>query len=152
MPGLIDAHTHATGASLDVGSLDKLQPSYLAHYAGRYLRNMLQQGFTSIRDAGGGEQGLVQALEEGLLQGLRYLIAGKALSQTGGHGDMRGHHPQRAACRRDVVDGVAMAQGKRGWLQSSRARRHGRRAFTSRRPSACSRIAAAVAWSVDARL
>jgi imidazolonepropionase-like amidohydrolase len=102
MPGLIDAHTHATGASLDVGGLDKLQPSYLAHYAGRYLRNMLQQGFTSIRDAGGGEQGLVQALEEGLLEGPRYLIAGKALSQTGGHGDMRGH---RAAspCKCDLV-------------------------------------------------
>lgn len=94
LPGLIDAHTHATGASLDVAALDALSPSYLASRAARFLERMVQQGFTTVRDAGGGDVGLVRAIEEGLIDGPRYRVAGKGLSQTGGHGDLRG---QRAA-------------------------------------------------------
>lgn len=90
LPGFIDAHTHATGASLDVATLDAQPPSYLTSHAARFLGRMVQQGFTTIRDAGGGDVGLVRAIEEGLVDGPRYRVAGKGLSQTGGHGDLRG--------------------------------------------------------------
>ena len=39
---------------------------------------------------GGADWGLAQAVEEGTLVGPRILFSGHALSQTGGHGDMRG--------------------------------------------------------------
>ena len=49
-----------------------------------------RRGFTTVRDAGGADWGLAQAVEEGTILGPRLLFTGHALSQTGGHGDMRG--------------------------------------------------------------
>ncbi|GAB4818041.1 hypothetical protein N2152v2_005087 [Parachlorella kessleri] len=46
---------------------------------------MLLRGFTTIRDAGGADWGLAQAVEEGIIVGPRLLFTGHALSQTGGH-------------------------------------------------------------------
>ena len=42
-----------------------------------------------MRDAGGADLGLALAVERGLIAGPRILFAGRGLSQTGGHGDMR---------------------------------------------------------------
>lgn len=89
MPGLIDAHFHCNSPSFDIAGLDKMPPSHMAQYAASYLEGMLQQGFTTVRDAGGADIGLARAIDEGLIDGPRLLVAGKALSQTGGHGDMR---------------------------------------------------------------
>lgn len=89
MPGLIDAHFHCNSPFLDVSSADALAPSHLAHYAGRHLEDVLRRGFTTVRDAGGADRGLVRAIEDGLIDAPRLLISGKALSQTGGHGDLR---------------------------------------------------------------
>jgi len=50
---------------------------------------MLDRGFTTVRDVAGADFGLAAAVEEGLLPGPRLLFGGKALSQTGGHGDLR---------------------------------------------------------------
>jgi imidazolonepropionase-like amidohydrolase len=50
---------------------------------------MLRRGFTTVRDAGGADFGLAQAVAEDLVAGPRIRFAGHALSQTGGHGDMR---------------------------------------------------------------
>jgi imidazolonepropionase-like amidohydrolase len=50
---------------------------------------MLDRGFTSVRDVAGADWGLAQAVDENLLQGPRLLFGGKALSQSGGHGDVR---------------------------------------------------------------
>jgi imidazolonepropionase-like amidohydrolase len=55
----------------------------------RILKNMLMRGFTTVRDAGGADFGLARAIDEGYATGPRLLFCGKALSQTGGHGDMR---------------------------------------------------------------
>ena len=89
LPGLIDAHFHPASASFDVASIDRSHPSLRALDARRHLESALLRGFTTVRDAGGGDIGLVQAIELGLIHGPRLLIAGKAISQTGGHGDMR---------------------------------------------------------------
>jgi imidazolonepropionase-like amidohydrolase len=89
LPGLIDAHFHPVSASFDVAAVDRSHPSLRALDAGRHLEAALERGFTTVRDAGGGDPGLVRALALGLIRGPRLLMAGKALSQTGGHGDMR---------------------------------------------------------------
>jgi imidazolonepropionase-like amidohydrolase len=47
------------------------------------------RGFTTVRDAAGADYGLYQAVELGLIPGPRIFFAGKSLSQTGGHGDLR---------------------------------------------------------------
>lgn len=51
------------------------------------LRRMLHRGFTTVRDTGGATKMLAEALREGLIEGPRLFQCGKALSQTGGHGD-----------------------------------------------------------------
>lgn len=56
----------------------------------KVLVGMLRRGFTTVRDCGGADWGLAQAVEEGSIEGPRLLFTGHALSQTGGHGDMRG--------------------------------------------------------------
>jgi imidazolonepropionase-like amidohydrolase len=63
-----------------------------------------------VRDPGGGEVGLALAIEAGLINGPRFFFGGKALSQTGGHGDGRHPHHELCHCRfsdaiSQVVDG-----------------------------------------------
>jgi imidazolonepropionase-like amidohydrolase len=53
------------------------------------MRGMLRRGFTTVRDAGGANHAFKRAIEEGLAEGPRMFVSGRALSQTGGHGDMR---------------------------------------------------------------
>jgi imidazolonepropionase-like amidohydrolase len=89
MPGLCDGHVHVTAATANFPLLMSWSPAYVTARAGDILHGMLMRGFTTVRDAGGADHGLVQAVEEGYLTGPRILFAGKALSQTGGHGDMR---------------------------------------------------------------
>lgn len=90
MPGMIDAHVHATAYTADFGVLARSSPAYVAAHAARLLGDMLHRGFTTVRDVGGADFGLAQAQAEGLFAGPRILFGGKALSQTGGHGDVRG--------------------------------------------------------------
>jgi imidazolonepropionase-like amidohydrolase len=89
MPGLIDAHVHAIASQVNLARLADVPLTLVAHEAGALLRAMLQRGFTTVRDAGGADGGLAQAVERGFIEGPRMFVAGRALSQTGGHGDMR---------------------------------------------------------------
>ena len=89
MPGLIDAHIHAYTPTFSFYSNDRLPPSLMANHGATILEGMLQRGFTSVRDAGGADRGLWLAIEQGLIKGPRLFYPGKAISQTGGHGDMR---------------------------------------------------------------
>jgi imidazolonepropionase-like amidohydrolase len=90
MPGLCDGHVHVTAISADFATLTRTPPSYITAKASTILHGMLMRGFTTVRDAGGADYGLARAVEEGLLPGPRILFCGHALSQTGGHGDVRG--------------------------------------------------------------
>ncbi|AHK04818.1 MULTISPECIES: metal-dependent hydrolase family protein [Rhizobium/Agrobacterium group] len=87
-PGLIDAHVHVIANSVDL-SAAKFFPSFVFTQARYIMEGMLQRGFTTVRDGGGADAGLVQAVEQELIAGPRLVISGLALSQTGGHGDMR---------------------------------------------------------------
>jgi imidazolonepropionase-like amidohydrolase len=89
MPGLIDAHVHACLPVSDFDAVARMPASLLSQYAGVALAGYLGRGFTTVRDACGADYGLVMALERNLLIGPRLLISGKAISQTGGHGDAR---------------------------------------------------------------
>jgi imidazolonepropionase-like amidohydrolase len=89
LPGLIDAHVHVTASTADLGSLPSSSPSYVAAQAAHTMSGMLDRGFTTVRDASGADYGLADAQAEGLFRGPRLLFCGKALSQTGGHGDSR---------------------------------------------------------------
>ena len=60
---------------------------------------MLDRGFTTVRDVGGGDAGHKRAQAEGMIRGPRLFVAGKALGQTGGHTDFRG------TSRADIGDG-----------------------------------------------
>ncbi|HEU4896597.1 MAG TPA: amidohydrolase family protein, partial [Actinomycetota bacterium] len=89
MPGLIDAHVHVYAATADLGALEEWAPSYLTARAAGILRGMLDRGFTTVRDVAGADYGIAAAVAEGLLAGPRVIFGGRALSQTGGHGDSR---------------------------------------------------------------
>jgi imidazolonepropionase-like amidohydrolase len=89
MPGLCDAHVHVTACTADFKLLSQLSPSYVAAQALTIMNGMLMRGFTTVRDAGGADHGLARAIAEGLAPGPRLLFCEKAISQTGGHGDMR---------------------------------------------------------------
>lgn len=89
LPGLIDAHVHVTAASHDLAGLALHPPSLLSAESAQIMRDMLQRGFTSVRDAAGADFGLQEAQARGLYEGPRLAIAGRPISQTGGHADMR---------------------------------------------------------------
>ncbi|GAA5156075.1 amidohydrolase family protein [Amycolatopsis dongchuanensis] len=112
LPGLIDAHVHVTASTADLGSLPSTAPSYVALQSARTMGAMLSRGFTTVRDASGADYGLADAQAEGLFRGPRLLFCGRALSQTGGHGDSRSRgthrhddHPCCAGLSR-IADGV----------------------------------------------
>ena len=89
LPGLIDGHVHVTATIPDFFRLSLLPQSLIAAQAKDILAGMLLRGFTTVRDAGGADIGLVQAVERGHFIGPRLFIAGRAITQTGGHGDSR---------------------------------------------------------------
>ncbi|MFI0474508.1 amidohydrolase family protein [Halomonas sp. HMF6819] len=90
MPGLVDSHVHVTAITPNFALLGTLSPFYVGAKSSELLEAMLMRGFTTVRDAGGADYGLARAVDEGALPGPRIMYAGRALSQTGGHGDMRG--------------------------------------------------------------
>ena len=89
LPGLIDAHVHTTATLADFFKLTLLPQSLITAQSKDILHGMLMRGFTTVRDAAGADGGLVQAVERGIFAGPRLFIAGRAISQTGGHGDTR---------------------------------------------------------------
>jgi imidazolonepropionase-like amidohydrolase len=89
LPGLIDAHVHVVASSRDLSALALQPASLVAAQSSLILRDMLQRGFTTVRDVGGADHGLRQAVADGLFEGPRLFIAAAPVSQTGGHADMR---------------------------------------------------------------
>ncbi len=94
MPGLIDAHFHSYGIEANPALVDAYAPEMRALHARRILEATLRRGYTTIRDAAGGDVHLATAIKQGLIDGPRLFYPGLALSQTGGHGDPRkpDHH------------------------------------------------------------
>ena len=119
LPGLFDTHVHVMFGHVDL--LRHLQTpfSYRFYDAIRNLDATLRIGITTVRDAGGADLGLKQAVEEGIVPGPRLQISLTMLSQTGGHGD--GWLPSGGAAElfpdypgmpSSIVDGVDEARRK----------------------------------------
>ena len=89
MPGLCDMHVHVTAATANLSASRHWSPAYVTAHAAKTLEGMLMRGFTTVRDGGGADWGLAKAVDEGLIAGPQIFFCGHALSQTGGHGDMR---------------------------------------------------------------
>ncbi len=96
MPGLIDCHVHIH--PLILPTTPQMLPSLITAHALKTLDGMLMRGFTTVRDAGGADAGHRQAVESGLFRGPRLFVAGRAISQTGGHGDPRTSANQFEPC------------------------------------------------------
>jgi imidazolonepropionase-like amidohydrolase len=90
MPGLTDAHVHIGAVDVNILDQHREHPSNLvALMMARALEDTLQQGFTTVRDAGGTDWSFKAAVERGIVEGPRLLVSDRPLSQTGGHGDWR---------------------------------------------------------------
>jgi imidazolonepropionase-like amidohydrolase len=90
MPGLTDAHVHIGAVDVNILDQHREHPSNLvALMMARTLEDTLQQGFTTVRDAGGTDWSFKAAIERGIVDGPRLLVSDRPLSQTGGHGDWR---------------------------------------------------------------
>jgi imidazolonepropionase-like amidohydrolase len=87
LPGLFDCHVHVVLTDVDQWRMVQTPFSYRFYEAERNLLATLRAGITSIRDAGGADLGIKQAVSDGLIRGPRMQISLSMLSQTGGHGD-----------------------------------------------------------------
>jgi imidazolonepropionase-like amidohydrolase len=99
MPGLIDAHVHVCSLDVEISRQQRDNPtSLLAYEIGAVIRRTLDQGYTTVRDAAGADWGMKEAVARGLIPGPRMFVSGRALSQTGGHGDGRTRAQDDAGC------------------------------------------------------
>ena len=119
LPGLFDTHVHVMFGHVDVWRFLQEPFSFRFYDAIRNLDATLAAGITSVRDAGGADLGVKQAVEEGIVRGPRLQISLTMLSQTGGHGD--GWLPSGGAAQlfpdypgmpSQIVDGVDEARRK----------------------------------------
>jgi len=87
LPGLFDCHTHIAVSTIDLMRALQTPFSYQFFQAIHNLEATLRIGITTVRDAGGADLGIKQAVEDGLVRGPRMQISLGMIGQTGGHGD-----------------------------------------------------------------
>src|SRR5512135_640953 len=74
LPGFIDTHVHLTLEGVNIAR-DMTTPFSMRFYESvRRMRRTLDAGITSVRDAGGADAGLKQAVETGIVVGPRMQI------------------------------------------------------------------------------
>ncbi len=103
LPGYIDAHTHIAynhDANWAQGFYEGMLrfPVEQSFHAGRNAKVTLQAGVTSAREVGAGDfidVALRNAINAGLTEGPRLLVAGHSLGSTGGHCDSSPFPPDR---------------------------------------------------------
>jgi imidazolonepropionase-like amidohydrolase len=103
LPGFIDAHVHMAMEMGDDWYRDFYQgvmrfPAEQALYAAQYARRTLEAGFTTVRDVGSQDfvaLGLRNAINAGVAEGPRMMIANHGIGSTGGHADQAPFPPDR---------------------------------------------------------
>ncbi len=114
MPGLIDCHVHVFLSEVNIRYLEALPLTMMTARGADLARAMLNRGFTTVRDTGGADWGIRDAIAQGFLPGPRLFIAGRAIGPTGGHSDARRRTDIMATCKccnamnfcLEVVDGA----------------------------------------------
>jgi len=89
MPGLIDAHWHATLVRPTPATILSAGIGYTNLLAGAEATSTLMRGFTTVRDMGGPAFALKRAIDEGVVPGPRIYPSGAMITITSGHGDFR---------------------------------------------------------------
>ena len=115
LPGVMDMHSHIT---LDYYSSDHWTtaavmetPADWALHGASFGREMLEAGFTTVRDAGAfpgfPDVAVMRAIENGSIVGPRVFPAGHYISITGGHCDVTGFAPgiMEIGPKQGVADG-----------------------------------------------
>lgn len=100
LPGFIDSHTHVVGRVLGDPNGENAAvrdyDSFGAILSTRNANNLIQGGFTTIRNVGAGnfdDMALRKAINEGWVVGPRMQAAGHSIGITGGHCDSNGYRP-----------------------------------------------------------
>ena len=114
LPGLIDCHDHLAFHGYELPKrwgLDEPRSTWHLRTAS-VARQILESGYTAIRDAGGLDAGFRVAIQEGLISGPRLVLSLAIISPTGGLGDRVSPSGHRAPAESDpclpssVADGV----------------------------------------------
>ena len=94
LPGFADCHAHLLGNLKDISAIGSLRMSSAqgAIWGVRNLKEWLDRGFTTVRDAGEidgayGQFALREGVARGFILGPRIYAAGSYVTVTGGHGD-----------------------------------------------------------------
>lgn len=103
VPGYIDAHTHIASdynANWAQGFYEGMLrfPVEQSFHAARNARATLEAGVTTVREVGAGDfvdVALRNAIDQGIAEGPRMLVAGHAIGSTGGHCDSSPFPPDR---------------------------------------------------------
>jgi imidazolonepropionase-like amidohydrolase len=116
VPGYIDAHTHIAGDYSENWAQGFYEgmlrfPVEQALHAAHNARVTLEAGVTTVREVGAADfidVGLRNAINDGLVEGPRMLVAAHAIGSTGGHCDSSPFPPDRvkpAGPREGVCNG-----------------------------------------------
>jgi imidazolonepropionase-like amidohydrolase len=87
IPGLIDCHDHIGHPGLGLTAHRVSTVPHAVAIVAKALRETVEAGVTTVRDAGGLGYGFKAAVEEGLFVGPRLVLSLAIMSRTGGLGD-----------------------------------------------------------------
>ena len=109
LPGFIDMHVHLDSPA-DIGGYRDLEftDSFFGMTAAGAARDMLEAGFTTVRNVGSqnrNDVGLKQAIDNGYAVGPRIVPAGYSIGATGGHCDSTFLPPSLETEQEGVADG-----------------------------------------------
>jgi len=119
LPGLIDMHTHITSDFFTgddwTTAIAKQTAADWALQGVKFSRDVLNAGFTTIRDLGAQpgfpDVALMRAINAGYVEGPDIWPAGHAISMTGGHCDWTGYAPGiiELGPESGIADGISEA-------------------------------------------
>ncbi|MGO1855003.1 MAG: amidohydrolase family protein [Microbacteriaceae bacterium] len=114
-PGFFDVHVHLSLPGPSGGSPMReamVPPSFRYFELIGRLKKTLAAGVTTVRDLMGVDVGVRNAVEYGMVEGPRLLVADRMLSQTGGHADwhLASNIDGTALVGGDLVDSVDEAR------------------------------------------
>lgn len=87
MPGVFDCHDHVAWSTTDEAEALRTPLTQWVLESARNLRRTLEAGVTFVRDAGGADAGIRDAVSRGFVAGPRLQVSLNLLCETGGHGD-----------------------------------------------------------------
>lgn len=90
VPGLIDCHDHIGHPGLSASASRIATVPHAVAVVAKALRETVEAGVTTVRDAGGLGYGFKAAVEEDLFVGPRLVLSLAIMSRTGGLGDAHG--------------------------------------------------------------